>query len=141
MSGAVGLPCCLASSVQTVCQLWDAWRMFVINFGIPLYSSWVVEMQPVFTTLMASPIQAFLLLRCWHIVKSNYFIIFPLTAVLLASVALNIAMTVRVFTYHLTEGVWIPYLFSLILPACLDVSINAIRAPIVSIPSTGALHP
>ncbi|KAI0042394.1 hypothetical protein FA95DRAFT_580386 [Auriscalpium vulgare] len=117
---------CLVACVQTALQLWDVWRVFVINYGIPVYSSWVVNMQPLLTTLMASPIQAFLLCRCWRIVRGNYFIISPLVVVLVASVALNIATTVHLFTFMLEEGIWIPYLFSLILPACLDVSITAI---------------
>ncbi|KAI0042393.1 hypothetical protein FA95DRAFT_1564357 [Auriscalpium vulgare] len=120
---------CLVACVQTVLQLCEIWSIFVMNMGLPsLYSVlWIVNLQPLFTTLMASPIQAFLLCRCWRIVRGNYFIIFPLIAVLLASAALNIAATVRLFSSNASaEGIWIPYLFSLILPACLDVSITTI---------------
>ncbi|TFY53248.1 hypothetical protein EVG20_g10204 [Dentipellis fragilis] len=131
----------LVAFFQTGGAFYTAWRIYVVNFGnwaAALNPGWPERIQSVITALMATPVQAFLIWRCWNILNRRHIILIPFTAALLGSLGTSIAVTTFVvnFNFLVAYGpnalppqklvVSTPFILSLILPACLDIAVTAI---------------
>ncbi|KAA1475906.1 hypothetical protein DENSPDRAFT_452498 [Dentipellis sp. KUC8613] len=131
----------LVAFFQTGGAFYTAWRIYVVNFGnwaAALNPGWPERIQSIITALMATPVQAFLIWRCWHILNRRHIILIPFTAALLGSLGTSIAVTTLIvnFNFLVAYGpnarppqklvVTTPFILSLILPACLDIAVTAI---------------
>ncbi|KAI0806680.1 hypothetical protein C8Q74DRAFT_1362292 [Fomes fomentarius] len=88
---------------QTCLSFYTSWRTFVDKFG-DWYSSvmfsWADKIQSTMTVLMAAPVQAFLIWRCWTLFNRNIHVLVILVILLLASVLAGLVNTVQTFRVH-----------------------------------------
>ncbi|KAI0695564.1 hypothetical protein C8T65DRAFT_664982 [Cerioporus squamosus] len=93
----------ITAYVQTAFSFFAAWRMFVENFG-NWYDSvlfvWADKLQSTITVMMAAPVQAFLIWRCWTLIHRNFYVLASLTLLLLAQIAASVVVTVQTFQFH-----------------------------------------
>ncbi|KAH9857449.1 hypothetical protein C2E23DRAFT_274994 [Lenzites betulinus] len=88
---------------QTSLRFYAAWRVFVIDFGDWIASVlfiWADKMQSTTTVLMATPVQGFLIWRCWTLFNRNYMVLVTLATLLLAQLVASIVVTVQTFQVH-----------------------------------------
>ncbi|RDX47370.1 hypothetical protein OH76DRAFT_1405981 [Lentinus brumalis] len=93
----------ITAFVQTAFMFFSAWRMFVAGFG-NWYASvmfvWADKLQSTITVMMAAPVQAFLIWRCWTLIHRNFYVLVSLTLLLVAQVVASIIVTVQTFQFH-----------------------------------------
>ncbi|TFK80070.1 hypothetical protein K466DRAFT_605644 [Polyporus arcularius HHB13444] len=93
----------ITAFVQTAFMFFSAWRMFVADFG-NWYASvmfvWADKLQSTITVMMAAPVQAFLIWRCWTLIHRNFYVLVSLTLLLVAQVVASIVVTVQTFQFH-----------------------------------------
>ncbi|KAI0628850.1 hypothetical protein C8Q77DRAFT_343337 [Trametes polyzona] len=85
---------------QTSLRFYAAWRVFVTDFGDWIQSVlfiWADKMQSTTTVLMATPVQGFLIWRCWTLFNKNFAVLCTLTALLLAQVVSSTIVTIQTF--------------------------------------------
>ncbi|EIM82272.1 uncharacterized protein STEHIDRAFT_149433 [Stereum hirsutum FP-91666 SS1] len=127
---------------QTVAVMWAFWDVFVMNFGDwenALTDTWVTTAQPVMTALLASPVQGFLIYRCWRLLQRKWYIIAGLGAFVVAYFIAAIKFTVSIIHIDFTQDLDTPadgtvpkipidstYILTLTLPAILDVLLTGI---------------
>ncbi|KAI0042395.1 hypothetical protein FA95DRAFT_579872 [Auriscalpium vulgare] len=121
---------CTVAMFQTGAFFAKFWDIFVTHFGGVTDAGWLTSVQPLVTTLMASPVQAFLIWRCFQIFNRNHLLIAPLIVLLVGSIASAIFVThsflVDDFSaLPVVRHVWAPYILVLSLPALLDVVLTA----------------
>ncbi|KAI0065111.1 hypothetical protein BV25DRAFT_1822228 [Artomyces pyxidatus] len=117
------------ASFQTCISCYSAWNTFVVHFGEWGLPDWVDQLEPALTLLMAAPTQAFLISRCWPIVKGNLVVIIPLYILLLSSVITNIMATQFLFRQDFTAAlpaIYVPYVLCIAIPAILDIALTSI---------------
>ncbi|KAI0713739.1 hypothetical protein C8Q76DRAFT_857494 [Earliella scabrosa] len=88
---------------QSSLSFYTSWRMFVDNFGDwygSVLFSWADKIQSTVTILMAAPVQAFLIWRCWTLFNRNLYVLVMLAILLLASIVASILVTVQTFQVH-----------------------------------------
>ncbi|KDQ57112.1 hypothetical protein JAAARDRAFT_35714 [Jaapia argillacea MUCL 33604] len=130
-----------AAFFQTALAFYTTWQIIVLNFGnwiAPVDPRWPDRLQTVINVSMASPVQSFLIWRCWAMTSRRWVIIVPLIATLVASVVVSIVTTAQVFQVDFTQylqpqngpapkiQVDVSFVLSLILPAALDVAVTSI---------------
>ncbi|KAI0316419.1 hypothetical protein OF83DRAFT_254745 [Amylostereum chailletii] len=123
----------LAAMFQSVTAFHTWWNTYVVNFGLfdkMFVIDWAQRAQFVVNLLMSTPVQSFLLWRCWLILGRNLFIIIPLGIILLGCVAASIVVTVESFVKSsgvaFTENVNPAVVIALTLPAILDILLTGI---------------
>ncbi|KAI0000809.1 hypothetical protein BJV74DRAFT_882644 [Russula compacta] len=137
----------------------SVWQTYVQKFGEPVRAtspfkplsvtskiSPVVQIVPdptdfiqfILTPFVAVPVQALMLRRCYYIVGKNMYIITPLVALLIISIAMFAWLFIHILQFEITGftcnylrmldsvGVPLPYFLNLILPSILDVAISGI---------------
>ncbi|KDQ58588.1 hypothetical protein JAAARDRAFT_78268 [Jaapia argillacea MUCL 33604] len=93
---------------------------------------WPDKLQGLMTVALSSPVQAFLIWRCWILTRKSWVVLIPLVSMLLASVISALYVSVGIFTiWFPTHGppmtsipVNTPFVLSLILTAALDFAIT-----------------
>ncbi|RPD55289.1 hypothetical protein L226DRAFT_574028 [Lentinus tigrinus ALCF2SS1-7] len=93
----------ITAFVQTAFGFFASWRMFVENFGNWYESvlfSWADKVQSTITVMMAAPVQAFLIWRCWTLINRNFYVLGALTLLLLAQIVASVIVTVETFQFH-----------------------------------------
>ncbi|KAI0373117.1 hypothetical protein BV20DRAFT_1050036 [Pilatotrama ljubarskyi] len=88
---------------QSTLRFYAAWRVFVYDFGNWIESVlfiWADKMQSTTTVLMAAPVQAFLIWRCWTLFNRNYIVLISLGTLLVAQLVSSIVVTVQTFQIH-----------------------------------------
>ncbi|KDQ57283.1 hypothetical protein JAAARDRAFT_688885 [Jaapia argillacea MUCL 33604] len=119
---------------QTATVFYAHWHIFVQNFGVwPVIIElhWQDRIQSIVTAALASPIQCFLIRRCWILTDKSWLILVPLVALLLANIALSIYVAVAMFSMVIPPMGPPIYLIpvidlNLILTAVLDISVTTI---------------
>ncbi|KDQ58585.1 hypothetical protein JAAARDRAFT_672746 [Jaapia argillacea MUCL 33604] len=117
-------------------SFYSAWRVNVVHFGdwmVLLTLVWPDELQGLMTVALSSPVQAFLIWRCWIFTRKSWVVLIPLVSLLLASVVSAVYVSVGMFTIRFsTHGplmtsipVDTPFVLSLILTAALDFAITS----------------
>ncbi|CAL1703152.1 unnamed protein product [Somion occarium] len=126
--------------LQTSLAFYSLWRAHVLHFGDFIIATsfiWVDKLSPIMTVSMASPVQAFLIWRCWTLTRRNWIILGSLSTVLLASVISSIVVTVETFNINfqvLVESVDqlprirpdVTFILALASSAALDVAVTSI---------------
>ncbi|KAI0823835.1 hypothetical protein BC628DRAFT_1411332 [Trametes gibbosa] len=88
---------------QTSLRFYAAWRVFVLDFGDWVASVlfiWADKMQSTTTVLMATPVQGFLIWRCWTLFNRNSAVLATLATLLLAQLVASTVVTVQTFRVH-----------------------------------------
>ncbi|KAH8106414.1 hypothetical protein DFH11DRAFT_1237358 [Phellopilus nigrolimitatus] len=131
----------LIAVLQTSSSVWNSWDTLVRNFGNAyeaIQVSWVMKSQQMINVLLAVPVQAFLIWRCWLTMNRNPYILSGLITLVLASLAMSTYVTFRIFkgmseivsevsSELLIVNPYDPfYILSLILPTMLDVLLTGI---------------
>jgi len=128
----------IAGFFQTGLSFASTWSKSVQHFGQPVTQIWVDYFHAPPTQMIAIPVQALMIRRCYYAVGKNPYIIAPLVLLLLTSAALSIWVTVNVLRFQITSstkdysqfpesfGVSYPYMTFLIVPSILDVSLTCI---------------
>ncbi|KAI0074682.1 hypothetical protein K474DRAFT_1510690 [Panus rudis PR-1116 ss-1] len=125
---------------QSSLAFYNLWRGHVIHFADWVAATefiWIDKISPALTASMASPVQAFLIYRCWHLTKQSWFTLAPLGAVLITNIVASIVVTVGTFKidFHLlVENIdKIPkiqtdpiFILTLCSSAVLDVAVTSI---------------
>ncbi|OCH85469.1 hypothetical protein OBBRIDRAFT_739870 [Obba rivulosa] len=86
--------------LQTGFSFFSVWRTFVLNYGNWILAedfSWGDRVQSTMTVSMASPVQAFLIWRCWTLIRKNWFMLISLSLVLVTSTISSILVTIETF--------------------------------------------
>ncbi|OSD02157.1 hypothetical protein PYCCODRAFT_1368062 [Trametes coccinea BRFM310] len=89
--------------LQSGLRFYTAWRIFVENFGNWISSvlfTWADKMQSTTTVLMAAPVQAFLIWRCWTLFNRSHFVLVSLSTLLLAQLIASVVVTIQTFRIH-----------------------------------------
>lgn len=121
--------------VETAICFSSAWRIYVHHFGQAIVGGWTERVHAMLSTLVAAPIQAYFIYRCYHIVKNSYLII-PLVATLVSTVVTAGWITAWLFRTNSpariavngppNQMVYYPFVVFLTLPAILDITITSI---------------
>ncbi|KDQ58131.1 hypothetical protein JAAARDRAFT_34945 [Jaapia argillacea MUCL 33604] len=123
---------------QTGVALYSGWRIFVLGYGnwqSLLTLEWPDRLQSLVTTALASPIQAFLIWRCWILTNKSWITLGGLSSLLVAAVASSIYLVYGVFTISVTpdgsgirgqNSIFSLWEITLILSAVLDISVTTI---------------
>ncbi|KAI0761471.1 hypothetical protein BD413DRAFT_485951 [Trametes elegans] len=96
----------IVAFLQTSLRFYTSWRTFVERFGDWISSVlfiWADKIQSTTTVLMATPVQAFLIWRCWTLFNRNLPVLVLLVTLLLAQLVASVVVTVQ--TFHVTFGV------------------------------------
>ncbi|KAH9982020.1 hypothetical protein BJV74DRAFT_58047 [Russula compacta] len=119
--------------VETAVCFLSTWRIYVLNFGQAIIPGWTESVHVMLSTLVAAPIQAYFIYRCYHIVKKKVYLIAPLVVILISTIATAVWVTAWIFRMenpHSAQptGNRIESLFviCLTLPAALDTAITSI---------------
>ncbi|OCH83990.1 hypothetical protein OBBRIDRAFT_458786 [Obba rivulosa] len=126
--------------VQTGFSFYSVWRTFVVNFGNWILSedfSWTDRVRSTMTASMASPIQAFLIWRCWTLIDKSWIILVLLSLLLLTTTIASVLVTIETFDMDfsviINTSVAPPkvpidsrFILSLTSSAVLDVAITGI---------------
>ncbi|KAI0263728.1 hypothetical protein BC834DRAFT_290404 [Gloeopeniophorella convolvens] len=114
------------------------WKLTVTDFGnwtalgVP---SWPQEAQRILTTFMATPVQLFLIWRCWHLLKRRWFVAAPLVLLVIGTnVTTFLAWATVLLTKfkgtHTTLPSFDPYfvcfVISVACPAVTDIAVTGI---------------
>ncbi|KAN0141175.1 hypothetical protein V8E53_000931 [Lactarius tabidus] len=89
-----------ASLFQTAMTFGAWWKIFVVDFGnwttagVP---AWPQKIHTSLTTLLAAPVQLFLIWRCWHVLKQRWFIAIPLILLVIGTIITTIYVMVIYF--------------------------------------------
>ncbi|TDL18937.1 hypothetical protein BD410DRAFT_792733 [Rickenella mellea] len=125
----------VASLFQTGLGFYNTWRVCVFGFGNyirVLDLAWEDRIQPGLACTMAGPVQAFLIWRCWSAMRRRWFILLPLASLLIASIVMNIIITVQVFDINweivIALGEHLPYQFisAFVISAFLDIVLTSL---------------
>lgn len=123
---------------QTGMLFASSWAKYVKKFGQDLCPDWTDYTQALPALVIAVPIQALMIRRCYYIVGQNNYVLALLVSFLITSSVLSIWSistslkfeTTPIAKTHLhlpqTVGISYPYLMSLILPSILDVTLSGI---------------
>ncbi|KAF8486935.1 hypothetical protein DFH94DRAFT_7955 [Russula ochroleuca] len=123
--------------VETAVCFTSAWRIYVHNFGQLIVPQWTESVHALLSTLIAAPIQAYFIWRCYHIMKNIYLII-PLVVTLVSTVVAAGWVTAWIFHMHAaarsnstnhnetSNNIVYPFVVFLTLPAVLDITITSI---------------
>ncbi|KAF8494842.1 hypothetical protein F5888DRAFT_605805 [Russula emetica] len=122
--------------VETAVCFTSAWRIYVRHYGQVILPGWTEFVHGMLSTLVAAPIQAYFIYRCYHIMKNTYIII-PLVATLISTVVAAGWVTAWIFRMHAAarisahqptgnQMVYYPFVVFLTLPAVLDITITSI---------------
>ncbi|KDQ57124.1 hypothetical protein JAAARDRAFT_284774 [Jaapia argillacea MUCL 33604] len=126
---------------QTGISIYQTWYIVVRNFGswMALFNfGWPDKLSTLITMLMATPVQAFLIWRCYILLNKRLFFLLPLAALLLGYIAVSTVVTVNVFGVNLVALVPpttntappkkfppdITFILSLAFPAALDIVVT-----------------
>ncbi|GBE82862.1 hypothetical protein SCP_0412490 [Sparassis crispa] len=125
---------------QTGISFYSIWQACVTNFGdwvATIAFTWCEKSQSLITNSLAVPVQAFLIWRCWMLLSRRWYVLVPLTLMLLASIITSIIVTVQ--TFSIPDSWWyIPtpappevpissvFILSLASSAVLDVAVTGI---------------
>ncbi|KAI9448975.1 hypothetical protein BJY52DRAFT_1216096 [Lactarius psammicola] len=116
----------------------SAWRHYVQNFGMFLLPGLEDNVHPITTLVIAVPVQALMIRRCYYLVSKNMFIITPLVLLLVASIATTLWAMVIILRFYTTVvakdpfiilkvvGISWPFLMSVLLPSVLDLILSGI---------------
>ncbi|KLO13103.1 hypothetical protein SCHPADRAFT_940674 [Schizopora paradoxa] len=86
---------------QTSLAFENLYRVTVKHFGdwvAVINVNWVFKIDPLLMGLMAAPVQAFFIRRCWLVMGKKWYILAPLSFLLLANIVSLVTVTVYVFT-------------------------------------------
>ncbi|KDQ49703.1 hypothetical protein JAAARDRAFT_74548 [Jaapia argillacea MUCL 33604] len=120
---------------QMIATFTSLWRLDVVHFG-----DWKEQfvltgpdrMESAVMAALASPIQAFLIRRCWMLTNKNSLILVLLSSLLLSTIALSVYLCFAMFSLSLSHPqssalpVNGPYIWNLILTAVLDFTLTSI---------------
>ncbi|KAI0262237.1 hypothetical protein BC834DRAFT_402974 [Gloeopeniophorella convolvens] len=127
----------LVALFQTGCSFSVMWKRSVIDFGdwqaiaIP---SWPSKVQSFLTALMATPIQLYLVWRCWRLLGRRWYVAVPLVLLVIGSVITNILIWVTVLRTDFTSSglhgpameYYVSFVLSVAFPAALDIALTSI---------------
>ncbi|KAH9034202.1 hypothetical protein EDB85DRAFT_2144475 [Lactarius pseudohatsudake] len=145
---------CLRSA-QSGISFASAWSKYVQHFGMFLLPAWEDNVHSIPTLVIAVPVQALMIQRCYHLVDKNMFIIAsgsarhreyaelfltqtPLVLLLVSSIAVtlwSIVSILRLYTIIVAKnplillhvvGISWPFLMSVLLPSVLDLILSGI---------------
>jgi len=130
----------LVAMFQTGSAFWAFWISHVTQYGdwtLVTTLTWVDKVSPVVTTSMAAPVQVFLIWRCWHVTRKNWFTLVSLGLILLASVISSIYTTVNTLMINFDISVEnvnvlpkippnVGFILALTSSAVLDVAVTII---------------
>ncbi|KDQ51743.1 hypothetical protein JAAARDRAFT_40763 [Jaapia argillacea MUCL 33604] len=121
---------------QTIATFAAVWRLDVIHFGDwseQLVLTWPDRIQSAVTAALASPIQTFLIRRCWLLTNKNFVVLLLLSSLLLSTIGLSVYLCFAMFGLSLTHHgrttslpLNAPFIWSLILSAVLDLTLTSI---------------
>ncbi|KDQ62014.1 hypothetical protein JAAARDRAFT_204385 [Jaapia argillacea MUCL 33604] len=120
---------------QTTATFASLWRLDVAHFGDwneQLVLTNPDRLQSAVTAALASPIQAFLIRRCWILTNKNSPLLVFLSSLLLSTIGLSVYLCIAMFTLSLARGrtstlpLNAPYIWSLILSAVLDLTLTVV---------------
>ncbi|KAH9175778.1 hypothetical protein EDB89DRAFT_283804 [Lactarius sanguifluus] len=116
----------------------SAWSKYVQHFGMLLLPAWEDSVHSIPTLVIAVPVQALMIQRCYYLVDKNMFIIIPLVLLLVGSIAVtlwSIVSILRLYTIIVAKnpltllhvvGISWPFLMSVLLPSVLDLILSGI---------------
>ncbi|TFK47685.1 hypothetical protein OE88DRAFT_1738226 [Heliocybe sulcata] len=93
------------AAFQTTVAFYSTWRLCVWHFGdwiATVNPAWPDKIQTVITMAMASPVQGFLIWRCWILTGRRWVTLVPLSTLLLLTTIMSIIVTSNVFTVDFT---------------------------------------
>ncbi|KAI0262437.1 hypothetical protein BC834DRAFT_388124 [Gloeopeniophorella convolvens] len=105
--------------VQTGVYFAGVWRLYVMHFGG----------HPVFTTLMAAPVQAFCIWRCWPILKRSRYVIALFAFLLIGSIVNPLVLSAHFFQLGPASSatpLYPPFILSTLFPATLDTALTGV---------------
>ncbi|KZT22034.1 hypothetical protein NEOLEDRAFT_710179 [Neolentinus lepideus HHB14362 ss-1] len=91
---------------QTAVSFYSTWRLCVDHFGdwvATVNPAWPDKIQTVITMAMASPVQGFLIWRCWILTGKRWTVLVPLSALLMLTTIMSIIVTANVFKVDFTK--------------------------------------
>ncbi|KDQ51748.1 hypothetical protein JAAARDRAFT_497795 [Jaapia argillacea MUCL 33604] len=123
------------ATYQTIATFTSLWRLDVVHFGDwteQFVLTWPDRLQSAVTAALSSPIQVFLIRRCWLLTNKNSLVLDLLSSLLSSTIGLNIYLCFAMFSLSLSHGprstlpIDQPYNWSLILTAVLDFALTSI---------------
>ncbi|KAI0297022.1 hypothetical protein B0F90DRAFT_987679 [Multifurca ochricompacta] len=129
---------CAIGFLQTGICFASVWRIYVRDFGQVVSSKWTESVQLLLSTLVAAPIQAFFIWRCYYVLKKNIYLIAPLILGLISSMVMTAWVTTWLFhrsatrrnnheDYHSSLAeIWYPFVACVTIPAVLDIVVTGI---------------
>ncbi|EPQ52867.1 hypothetical protein GLOTRDRAFT_140459 [Gloeophyllum trabeum ATCC 11539] len=94
------------AAFQTAVSFYAIWRLCVHHFGdwvATVNPAWPDKIQTMLTMAMASPVQGFLIWRCWILTDKRWITLVPLSALLTLTTVTSIVVTADVFTVDFTK--------------------------------------
>jgi len=131
--------------LETAVCFASAYRIYVRGFGQTIIPEWTESVHVILSALVAAPIQAYFISRCYHILKRNFCLIIPLIITLITNVVTAAWATAWLFRVHAARRaniaavasgaapyrpspttIFYPFVLSITLPAALDITITSI---------------
>jgi len=124
--------------LQTGATFATWWKISVRDYGnwsaagVP---AWPQKIHSSLTTLLAAPVQLFLIWRCWNVLKQRWVIVIPLVLLVIGTVITTIYVTVIMFLLqfrsHQTKALSLSTFFtcfvlSLAFSAVIDIAVTSI---------------
>ncbi|KDQ49486.1 hypothetical protein JAAARDRAFT_42910 [Jaapia argillacea MUCL 33604] len=128
---------------QTAATFYVMWQNNVVHYGdwtALLVVTWPDKLQNLETASLASPIQAFLIRRCWMLTNKSWLALVPLIGLLLVTIIANIVQTAAMFELYFPSNGSPPHIkisfiqsfvVGLVSTAVLDVALTIILLTIL----------
>ncbi|KLO13106.1 hypothetical protein SCHPADRAFT_383380 [Schizopora paradoxa] len=122
--------------LQTSLIFSNLYRVVVKNFGnwvTVINVNWMFKVDPLLMGLMAAPVQAFYVRRCWLVVGKKWFVLLPLSCLLGGAVISLLCVTGYVFTMSQAKIILHPdqklpsyFILFYVFSVSLDLSVTGI---------------
>ncbi|KAH9978521.1 hypothetical protein BJV74DRAFT_136552 [Russula compacta] len=114
------------------------WKVSVLDFGnwsAAAVPAWPQKIHSVLTTLLAAPVQLFLIWRCWHLLGRRWFVALPLVLLVIGTVITTIYVAVILFLLQFQSAetqtmslhtFFTCFVLSLAFSAAIDIAVTSI---------------
>ncbi|KAH9970359.1 hypothetical protein BGW80DRAFT_1330006 [Lactifluus volemus] len=126
------------SLFQTIATSAAWWKIFVQDFGnwpAAAVPAWPQKIHSSLTTVLAAPVQLFLIRRCWHFVKYRWFVAVPLVLMVIGTIVTTIYVTAILFLLQFQSAhtvslslhtFFICFVLSVAFSAVVDITVTSI---------------